>query len=67
MTLWYTKDYKLFKDIRHFLQVPLEYSLLSTYILRLYIKKAKEERIEYLQVNIGYYTNFLLIKKDIIE
>jgi hypothetical protein len=47
--------------------MPLEYSLLSTYILRFRVKKAKGERIEYLQVNIGHYANFLLIKKDMME
>ena len=50
-----------------FLQILIEYSALSTHIPRLHAKKVKGERIEFLQANIGYYKNFILIKKDIMR
>jgi len=47
------------------MQILIEYSVLCTYIPRLYIKKAKGVRLEYVQINLEYYNIFISAKKAI--
>jgi len=65
LVLWAKADFDICKNIRHSTQIPLEFLALSIHIPRLFIKKGREARIEYLQYHIGHYEIFVSMKKDI--
>ena len=65
IVLQFLEDFELYDNIGHSLQIPIEFLALSIYIPKLFIKKGKGARVEYLQVYFSHFKAFTIIKKDI--
>ena len=61
----FSEDEEVNANIRHLLQIPTDYSALCTYVPKLFIKKGKGARIEYIQLQFGHTESFISIKKNI--
>ena len=63
LALQFREDFEIYKNIGHSTQISIEFSVLSIYISRLFIKKGTGARTEYLQLYIGHYEAFSSIKR----